>query len=147
MAMVMDMTMMVHDAAGVSLRCDRLGAIRRGFRICGRLLNLAGGSLRRSRRVPRLLARSFGAGSSLIRLRRCRLGRLDVFVRAAARHQRKRQQRAGRDSHHFRRFCDQPFHPFSSLKFYGQCRGFRPDTASQPKSISPCVARQHIAWA
>jgi hypothetical protein len=118
MAMVMVtvtpmMTMMLGAAAtGLSLRRDRLGAIRRGFRICGRLLNLAGRRLRGSRRLLRLLARRFGAGSSRIRLSRSRLRRLDIPIRAATRHQRKRQQRTGRDAHHFRRFRDQPFHPF-----------------------------------
>jgi hypothetical protein len=113
-AMMMPMTMMMHNAAttGLSLRRDRLGAIRRGFRICGRLLNLAGRRLRGSRRLLRLLARRFGARSSRIRLSRSRLRRLDILVRGATRHQRKRQQRTGRDSHHFRRFRDQPFHPF-----------------------------------
>jgi hypothetical protein len=119
MVVVMPMTMIVTfaAAAGLSLRRDRLSAVRRSFRLSGREFNLAGRSLRRSRRILRLLAGRGSARSRLIGLRRCRLRGLDILVRAATRHQRKRQQRPRSDPRRFRKFRDQPYHPFSSFKF------------------------------
>jgi hypothetical protein len=56
-----------------SLGCDCLGAIRRGFRIAGSLLDAAGSSLRLGSRLLRLGGSSFSARSSLIRA----IGRID----------------------------------------------------------------------